>query len=189
MLDENELSDVLGKLVEYQKGTGEKNTLIMLALLNLLSIINNLDRMEGKANQSNSPLGQLPFNPAMLLSLLGGGQSSGQGKGQGFDLSSLMGLLGNFLGGMPGGGTTSPPQPQGSKQEKPATGIPVGKNAGKMKVEKNVTHPTNKGGQQVKSKDRPQAKNHAKSQPPGGQDAKPKKPEVIKWDFGDKEQG
>ncbi|MTI83341.1 MAG: hypothetical protein FH756_05410 [Firmicutes bacterium] len=176
MLDENELSAVLGKLVEYQKGTGEKNTLIMLALLNLLGIVSNLDRMEGKANQSNSPLGQLPFNPAMLLSLLGGGQSSGQGKGQGFDLSSLMGLLGNFLGGMPGGGMM-PQQPhhQDAKQDKSATETPVGKKAGKMKVEKNVSQP--------------QTPNPAKSKQTGGKDDKPKKSEVIKWDFGDKEQG
>lgn len=163
--ERNGLTDVLEKLLEYQQKNGEKNTLIMLALLNLLGIVWGLNAQRGEeANQSNSPWGQLPFNPAMLLNLPGGGQ----GRGQAFDFSSLMGLLGNFLGGMPGGGMV-PKALQSIAPENP----PVGKAAGKMKVERNVYKPPG----ELKGKPEKDAL-------PGQRD-KGQKQGIIKWDFGE----
>lgn len=184
--EKNELSEVLEKLLEYQKGNGDKNTLIMLSLLNLLGIVDSIKSQGGvEAGGGSTFSGQMPFNPAMLLNLLGGGQ----GKGQGFDISSLMGLLSSLLGGMPGGGVGMTPQspPQNTAPAKDPVNPPVGKSAGKMKVEKNVKQQENKSEKQVKPESKNNADNTAKKPKPVKQEANTKNPEVIKWDFGCKE--
>jgi len=176
--EKNSLAVVLDKLMEYQKQNGEKNTLIMLALLNLIGIVSgmNANKSEG---QSNSPWGNIPFNPALLMNLLGGGH----GKGQGFDLSSLMGLLGNFLGNMPGSGMM--PQPHPPKQNIAPEKPPAGKFAGKMKVEKNVNQPV--AGEEPKGK--PGTGTPTAKQSGAQKNEQDYKPEIIKWNFGEEKKG
>lgn len=168
--NEGELAGVLDKLLSYRQQNGEKNTLIMLALLSLLEIVSGMNKGEEK---ENSPAGNMPFNPAVLLNLLGGGP----GKGKGFDLSSLMGLLGNFMGGAPAGSNMD------------AQSAPVGKAAGKMKVEKNVYQAEPKTEQRPGSVSgaKLEAKPEAKAVVRPVNAAAPqrhKKPGPVKWDFG-----
>lgn len=175
---EDGLVAVLDKLLDYRKQNGEKNTLIMLALLNLLEIVRGMSKEEG---QGNSPTGNMPFNPAALMNLLGGVQ----GRGQGFDLSSLMGLLGNFLGGMPAGGMMQQPP----RKDTGSQGPPVGKAAGKMKVEKNVYKPENKaepkGNTSVKTLESQKKDIQVNGQTSSGEKGRQvKKPDPIKWEFG-----
>jgi len=118
---EGKVEQVLVRLMEYQEklGVDHDGVLIMLTLVNLMGLVSTLNRGEaGEAAGSRmgggmeALMGPLlamlaaagmsrggsgaaaPFNPAVLLSLLGGGR----GKGGQPDLSALMGLLGALMG-------------------------------------------------------------------------------------------
>ncbi|AGK99727.1 hypothetical protein [Desulfoscipio gibsoniae] len=128
-MDENhKIEEILAKILDYQSKhkVDDDSILIMLSLLNLMGMVNVLNRREescaaptgtgtGLGNieallgplmalmasgmgKGGSGSGQGSFNPAALLSLLSGGLGGGQSKGAAPDLSALFGLLGPLLG-------------------------------------------------------------------------------------------
>ena len=110
--DQERIERTLAKLLDYssEHNVDQDTLLIMLSLLNLMGLINAMNRGEpGAASGGNNlqalltpllglmaagmgggPPGQQgQFNPAALLSMLGGGKG---------DLSGLLGLLGPLMG-------------------------------------------------------------------------------------------
>lgn len=107
------IEETLFRLLDYQaeRGVDNDSLLIMLSLLNLMGLVNALNRNEAgtpsagginlqsllpllaiaAAGMGGGPGGQ--FNPAALLGLLGGMQGGGQK-----DLAGMLSLLGPLMG-------------------------------------------------------------------------------------------
>lgn len=89
MSGDNFMTEVLQRILELRKDNsiGQEELMVTLSLLNLMGIVGYLNRYAGVKEQ-------LPFDPSVLMKLLGKGE-----EGSAFDLAPLMSLLGNFLGG------------------------------------------------------------------------------------------
>ncbi len=127
-MDENKIEKTLFKILDYQSehNVDDDSILIMVSLLNLMGMVNLLNRegensatgagltpglgnieallgplmalMAGMGKGGTAGEGQSSFNPVALLSLLNGVMGGGQGKGDAPDFSALFSLLGPLLG-------------------------------------------------------------------------------------------
>lgn len=191
--DKCSMEQILLKLMDYksQQGVDQDGILIMLSLLNLMGMIEVLNRDgTGAAAERGSggmeallgPLvalmaaggmggaragsgGQAPFNPAALLSLLG----SLGGKSGTPDLSGLIGLLGPLLGA-PG------PSPAGPQAQNNPGGHAAGQKPRPVQREINLDIKNKPAG----GKD----ETAVHRQPQKTPEQSPKPGEVLKWDFG-----
>ncbi|SFR04355.1 hypothetical protein [Desulfoscipio geothermicus] len=191
--DKCKMEQILLKLMDYksQQGVDQDGILIMLSLLNLMGMVEALNR-DGAADAAGEGTGgmeallgslmalmaagsmggsragsggQAPFNPAALLSLLG----SLGGKGGSPDLSGLLGLLGPLMG-------ASGPSLAGQQVPNNRNGHAAGQKSRPVQREINLD---------AKSKPANGKNETAVQRPPQKASEQPPKPgEVLKWDFG-----
>ncbi len=195
-MDDNKIEKILFKILDYQSEhkVDDDSILIMISLLNLMGMVNVLNR-EGENSAIGAgttglenmkallgPLmalmasgmgkggtvgeGQSPFNPAALLSILSGVLGGNQGKGGGPDLSALFSLLGPLLGM---GGVAQPFNQSGADNGQAEKGQPVQREINLDKKYKTFVEGTVSTGEGTteQKKERP-----------------PKPGEVLKWKFG-----
>ncbi|MCF8010129.1 MAG: hypothetical protein K9L17_02535 [Clostridiales bacterium] len=178
--ENNIMENMLEKLLEYRdkEDFKDRDLQVMLSLLNLLGIVNmlNLRQKVGSKDQAESSQGQLPFNPALLLNLLGGNQ---QGAGQGLDISKIMGLVNSFMGGGPA--STGASQSHDNSSEKEQQG---GSAAGKMKVEKNTYKSQNNSDK--KNFNKAAGSTNFKKNEGKKNEGKKQTKEILYWDFENK---
>ncbi|WP_347489653.1 hypothetical protein [Desulfoscipio sp. XC116] len=194
-MDNDKIEHTLVKILEYRSEhkVDDDSILIMLSLLNLMGMVNVLNRDEDSGSAASAGPGGVPgnmeallgplialmaagmgkgggagggqgsFNPAALLSLLGGVQ----GKGGIPDLSALFSLLGPLMG--MGGAGQPPGRTGGGNNESAAKSQPVQREINLDKKYKTSGTGTENGGERTPRKE--------KKRPP-------KPGEVLKWKFG-----
>jgi len=189
---ENVLFKILDYQSEHK--LDDDSMLIMLSLLNLMGMVDVLNREGGNNTSGTSssaglgsmgsmlgPLmalmasgmgkggaageGQSSFNPALLLSLLGGGLGGVQGKSGSPDLTALSSLLGPLLG-MGGVGQPTNQSADGNGQTEKMQPMQREINLDK-KYKNSTTGATSTGNAATPRNERP-----------------PKPGEVLKWEFG-----
>lgn len=182
------MEQMLEKILDYQTQhkLDQDGILIMLSLLNLMGMVNVLNQNEDSdSDQGTGNIGaligplmalmasgmgkggsgsQAPFNPAALLSMLGGGTGKGSP-----DISGLMGLLGPLLGAM------------GQGQQAPNPNTPSASNKPEFKpqpIQREVNLDS-------KNKTDLKKQNHTNGEVSREKaEQLPKSDEVLKWDFG-----
>lgn len=168
-----------------EAGTGNGAGSMEALLGSLVSLFTGGGKGGGKGGGQQAA----PFNPAILLNLLGGGQ----GKGGGADLSPLFGLLGSLMGSSGGQGKSSAPDWSGLLalvSQIMGAGMNLQKNPNVNDKSSNKPQPVQREiNLDKKNKSAPGEEKNNQEKKINKNDAKektgriPKPGEVLKWNF------
>ncbi len=188
--DKGGIEQVLYRLLDYgaRHDVDKDSLLIMLGLVNLMGLVNVLNRHGAGSSSTGNNMQSLltplialaaagmggpgkagQFNPAALLSLLGGMQGSGQG-----DLAGLLGLLGPLMG--MGARGWEPGKTAGEINQSKGKNAPVQREIN-LDQKKNHQSQSNKG--HAKKEDAAREKEKG-----SGKEIRPGAGEILEWKFG-----